>query len=57
MQNKDSSNETALVQLLADLLATQGRIGQPLRSKTIRLLLSLAALLVTVVYSILLIAL
>lgn len=57
MQNKDSPNEIALIQLLADLLVTQGRIGQPLRSKTIRLLLGLAALLVTMVYSILLIAL
>ena len=55
--NKDSPNDTALAQLLADLLATQLRIAQPLRLKTGRLVLGLAALLVTMVYSILLIAL
>ena len=51
LRNVNSSQETALQQLLAELLATEGRNARPLGLKTARLVAALVALLVTVAYS------
>jgi hypothetical protein len=51
-QNRTKADTVALAQLLADLLAAQERNAEPLRMKTGRLIISLVVLLVTVLYSI-----
>jgi hypothetical protein len=56
-QNAESPRDEALAQLLSDLVASQRRNSQPLRLKTGRLVVALATLLLTIVYSVPVIAL
>lgn len=54
-RNRSKGDADGLAQLLADLLAAQERNAEPLRMKTGRLVIALASLLLTVVYSVVLI--